>query len=414
MRILFLTHYFPPEGAAGAARAFAHSKRWVASGDEVTVITCAPNYPTGRLQSGYRNHIRQVEMIEGIRVVRVATLLAANKGVLKRTGSYLSYMAMAVIASLLERRPDVVIATSGQFFCGLAGVFVSKLRRRPLLLEIRDLWPESVAAVGAVRSRSALRLVEGMERFMYASAEHIVTLGEGYRRGLIERGVAPERVSIVMNGVDAELFGPRDASPEVADRLGVSGRFVVAYCGAIGLAHGLEVVLRAALSLRDKGRDDIVFLLVGDGARLDTLRREAARLALDNIVFTGSLHRSEVPGVLAVSDVCLVHLRRSKTFMTVMPSKIFEAAAMARPVILGVCGFAREFVERAGCGLCIEPENDRQLVDAVLKLSADRRHGAELGRAGHEYVKESFDRSMLAERYRMIIRSVMEAVARCA
>ena len=145
---------------------------------------------------------------------------------------------------------------------------------------------------------------------------------------------------------------------------------------------------------------------------MDDLRREAARLSLSNVVFTGSLDRSEIPGVLALSDACLVHLRRSKTFTTVMPSKIFEAAAMSRPVILGVQGFAADFVRRAGCGLCVEPENDGELVDAVLKLSADRGLGVELGRAGHEYVKDAFDRSRLAERYRIIIRSVMEAGAR--
>ena len=413
MNILFLSHYFPPEGAAGAVRAFAHTKRWVASGEDVTVITCAPHYPTGRVLAGYRNRVRQVETVEGIRVVRVGTYLAANKGVMKRTANYLSYMVMAVMASILERRPDVVIATSGQFFCGLAGAFVSKLLRRPLLLEIRDLWPESIAAVGAVRPGRMLRLVERMEHFMYASAEHIVAVGEGYRQGLIERGVEPERVSIVMNGVDAEVFHQGVKDPALVDRLGVGGRYVVSYCGAIGLAHGLEVVLRAALSLRERGREDIVFLLVGDGARLDDLRREAARLALSNVVFTGSLDRSEIPGVLALSNACLVHLRRSKTFTTVMPSKIFEAAAMSRPVILGVQGFAADFVRRAGCGLCVEPENDGELVDAVLKLSADRGLGVELGRAGHEYVKDAFDRSRLAERYRIIIRSVMEAGARC-
>ncbi len=350
--------------------------------------------------------------MEGIRVVRVGTLIAANKGVVKRTANYISFMVMGVIASLVERRPDVVIATSGQFFCGLAGAFVGKLLRRPLLLEIRDLWPESVAAVGAIRSGRALRLVERMERFMYACAEHVVTVGEGYRQALIERGVAPERVSVVMNGVDAELFQHGVKDPGLADRLGIGNRYVVSYCGAIGLAHGLEVVLRAAVSLRDRGRGDIVFLLVGDGARLDDLRREATRLALENVVFTGSLDRSEIPGVLALSHACLVHLRRSRTFTTVMPSKIFEAAAMSRPVILGVQGFAADFVRKAGCGLCVEPENDRDLVDAVLKLSADRRLGAALGRAGNEYVKERFDRSRLAERYRMTIRSVMEERAR--
>ena len=409
MRILFLTHYFPPEGAAAAARAFAHCSSWVASGESVTVVTCAPNYPTGRLYEGYRNRIRQVEVVAGIRVVRIGTYLARNRGMLRRTANYLSYMVMAMVACIFESRPDVVIATSGQFFCGLAGAFVGKMSRRPFLLEIRDVWPESIRAVGAVRWGRGLRMVEKLERFMYGAAEHIVTVGEGYRGSLIGRGVAPERISVVMNGVDKELFFPREGEGHVARRMGIEGRFVVMYCGTIGLAHGLDVVLRAALLLREHGREDVVFVLVGDGARMEELRDEARRVRLKNIVFTGAVDRGDIPAMIASSDACLVHLRRSKTFTTVMPSKVFEAAAMAKPVILGVRGFAEDFVNAAGCGLCIEPENETELVGAVLRLAEDRGLRERLGGAGYEYVKVEYDRERLAERYRQIICGVVMA-----
>ena len=405
MRILFFSHYFPPEGNAPASRTFDHCTRWAAAGHEVTVVTCAPNHPRGRLYPGYRNRPRQIEYMEGVRVVRVMTYLAANEGAWRRTANYLSYLAAAVPAGLLEPRPDVVIATSPQFFCGWAGVLASRLRRRPFLLEIRDLWPESIAAVDAMRSRTALRLLERLERGMYRAARHIVTVGDGYRARLIERGVEPHRISVVMNGVDRTRFFPREADRDLAGRLGVAGRFVVTYCGTIGMAHGLEVVLRAGRLLIERDRRDVVFLLAGDGARRRELRDAAARSGLDNVVFAGRLDTGIIPEVLSLSDACLVHLRSSPTFTSVMPSKIFEAAAMARPVILGVDGFARTFVENAGCGVYVEPEDERGLVEAILRLAADAALRERLGRAGLD-LAGACDRDRLAERYLATIAQV--------
>lgn len=368
------------------------------------MVTSAPNHPRGVLYPGYRNRIRQVEDWDGIRVVRVVTFLAANAGTWRRSLNYVSYMVSAVVLGSLERRPDVVVATSPQFLCGWAGALVSKVRRIPFVLEIRDLWPESIAAVGAIRSRMAIGLLAKLELAMYRSARQIVTVGEGYRQRLLERGADAARLAVVMNGVDGELFSPRDRDEHLAERVGVAGRFVVAYCGVIGMAHGLEVVLRAAsrLSERPDGRQ-VVFLLVGDGARLDDLKALAERDGLDNVVFTGNVAKACVPGLIALSDVCLVHLRASDTFTTVMPSKIFEAAAMAKPVILGVRGFAAEFVDTAGCGLCIEPENERQLVDAVLRLSADRSLCERLGRSGRDHVVRHYSRDELARDYLRVI-----------
>lgn len=405
MHILFFSHYFPPEGNAPASRTYAHCRRWAAAGHDVTVVTSAPNHPRGVLYPGYRNRLRQVEDWDGIRVVRVVTFLAANAGTWRRTLNYVSYMVSAVVAGCIERRPDVVMATSPQFFCGWAGVLVSKLRRVPFILEIRDLWPESIAAVGAIRSRMVIGLLAGLELAMYRSARQIVTVGEGYRQRLLERGADDGRVAVVMNGVDDELFSPRDRDAQLAERLGVAGRFVVAYCGVIGMAHGLDVVLRAASRLHHEheGRR-VVFLLVGDGARLDGLQALAERDGLDNVVFTGNVAKACVPELIALSDVCLVHLRASETFTSVMPSKIFEAAAMAKPVVLGVQGFAAEFVAAAGCGLCIEPENEHELVDAVLRLSADRPLCERLGQAGRDHVARYFSRDELAQDYLDVIR----------
>ena len=219
-------------------------------------------------------------------------------------------------------------------------------------------------------------------------------------------------MSVVPNGVDAELFHPRPPDPAHRARLGVAGRFVVAWCGTVGLAHGLDIVLRAGARLLERGRRDVVFLLVGDGARLDALRDAAAGRGLDNVVFAGRLDRREIPGVLACSHAFLVHLRASPLFATVMPSKIFEGAAMALPVVLGVRGDARRFVEEAGCGLCIEPDDDSGLVDAVLRLAGDPALRRRLGEAGRARVARGFDRGTLAAQYLDIIERTAAREAR--
>jgi glycosyltransferase involved in cell wall biosynthesis len=412
MRILFLTHYFHPEGNAPATRVYEMTRRWVKLGFDVSVVTGAPNVPSGVVYPGYRNRWRSREVIEGVETIRVWTYLAPNKGTVRRILNYLSFCATATLAGLSLRRPDLVIATSPQFFCGWAGVFVSRLRRVPFVLEVRDLWPDSIAAVGAMRSSRLLRFLSWLERRMYAAATRIVTVGRGYQQELEARGVPAAQIAVIPNGVDRDRFDPAaDASPLRA-RFAPQGEFLCSYVGTIGMGSGLSVVLRAAERLREQGRDDVVWLLVGDGAVREELEREARERGLARVVFTGRLPKSEMPNVLAASDACLVHLARRPLFRTVMPSKIFEAAAMARPIVLGVEGFAAEIVEGAGAGICIEPENAEQLVAAVLRLAADRELGRRLGRAGFERIAAAYDYSELAREYAGLIRRVMAEGAR--
>src|SRR5438874_781980 len=203
MRILFLSDNFPPGGNAPATRVYEHAIRWVPSGDEVTVVTCAPNFPVGKLFPGYRNAWRQVETVDGIRVVRVKTYITANEGFLRRTLDYLSFMLMGFAMALFEGRPDVVVATSPQFFCALAGWAVSVARRRPFVLELRDLWPASIVAVGAMRRSGVIRALERVEMFLYRRATAIVAVTESFRRELIARGVDGRKIHVVVNGVDA-------------------------------------------------------------------------------------------------------------------------------------------------------------------------------------------------------------------
>lgn len=413
MKILFFTHYFPPEGNAPATRVHAMCRRWVRAGHQVEVVTGAPNVPAGVVYEGYRNRLYQEETIDGIRVRRVWTWLAANRGAVLRTVNYLSYMISATILGLFAGRdghgPDVIVATSPQFFCGWAGVIVSRLRGVPFVLEIRDLWPESITTVGAMRRGVLVRALEALERAMYAAADHVVTVGDGYADRLVERGVPRSRISVVTNGVDAEVYRPRAVDPGVRRRLGLApGEFACAYVGTIGMAAALDVMLDAAERLQKAGRTDVKLLAIGDGAERERLAAAAASRGLTNLCFTGRLAKADIPEVLAAVDACLVHLRKEPLFESVLPSKIFETAAMGRPILLGLRGAARTLIERAGCGVCFEPEDAEGLVAATLQLAGDPALRAALGRAGREYFTRHYDQDVLASRYLTLLRHVVD------
>ena len=286
---------FTPENNAPAARVHGMAKEWARSGHRVTVLTCAPNVPAGIVYEGYENRWRQMEWIDGIRTVRVWTYVTANRGRVRRGLSYLSYMATAaLVGSGLRPRPDVVVATTPQFFAGWAGLPVSRVHHAPFVLDVRDIWPDSIVAVGALRDGRLVRALGRLERALYGRADHIVAVGEGYRANIIRKGIAPSKVSVITNGVDTGLFQPREPDGELRARLGFAPEtFVITFAGTIGMASGLEVVLDAARLLRAKGRDDIAFLLVGDGAVRAALEARARSEGLTNVVFTGLVPRRD-------------------------------------------------------------------------------------------------------------------------
>ncbi len=406
MHILFLTHYFSPENNAPAARVHGMAKEWARLGHRVTVLTGAPNVPAGVVYEGYENRVYQEEWIDGIRTVRVWTWLAANRGRVRRGLNFLSYLAAAGAAGpLLRPRADVVVATSPQFFAGWAGWPVARAHGAPFVLEIRDIWPDSITAVGALEEGRVIHALEKLERALYDSADHIVAVGEGYRQNMIRKGVDPAKIDIVTNGVDVDLFEPREPDQELRAHLGFSPEtFVVTFAGTIGMASGLEVVLGAARRLKAQGHGDIAFLLIGDGAVRAELEAAARSEGLGNVVFTGMVPRAELPGYLASSDACLVHFRKQDLFGTILPSKFFEDAAMERPILLGFEGDARAMLDEADCGIAFEPSNDEELAAAAVRLAAtstdERRR---LGRNGRGYVLERFERRKLAHDYLEIL-----------
>lgn len=410
VRILFFCHYFPPEVNAPAARTYEHCLRWVRAGHDVTVITGVPNCPDGVVFEGYRNRFRrQIEFVDGIRVVRVWSMIAPNAGTVRRVLNYVSYMLSASWRSLWEKRPDVIVATSPQFFCGWAGVIASWLRWRPLVLEIRDLWPESIEAVGAIRNPIPIRILEFLERCMYLSARRIVAVGDGYRKLIIERAPkVAERTSVITNGVDPAAFPPLPSDDAFRAQWKLSGKFVCSYIGTIGMAHGLKVVVQAARKLKAAGREDIAFLLVGDGAERAALEQQVQAEGLQNWVrLTGRLPREQMPKVLASSDACLVHLRGTELFSTVIPSKIFETMAMERPIIMGVKGPARDIVLQANVGVPMEPDSADDLAQILVRMADDRQWTNSLGKQAREFVLEHYNRDKLAAEYLQLLSDVV-------
>lgn len=401
MRILFLSHYFPPEVNAPATRTYEHCKQWAAMGHDVTVVSCVPHHPMGKVYPGYRNRFYTVEHKDGIKAIKIWTYITANEGFVKRTLNYILYMLMAILISPFLKKADVVISTSPQFFNGFAGYFVSRIKRCPWLLEIRDLWPESIVAVGAIKNVRMIRLLESIERFAYRKADHLVPVTNAFCTHILAHGARPEQLTMIRNGVNLELFKPTPYDTSLADQLGVRDKFVLSYVGTHGMAHGLDVMLEAAEQLQDDDR--IRFLLVGDGSERVRLEEEVARRGLGNVVMLGQQPKHRMPAIWSISNVSLVVLRRLELFKTVIPSKIFESMAMKKPIILGVEGESRALIEEANAGICIQPENSEQLAKAARLLVDDKRRYQQFSQDGFHYARQHCDRASLARLYEGVL-----------
>ncbi len=370
MKILFLSENFPPETNAAATRIYERACYWVKDGHDVTVLTSAPNFPEGRIFEGYKNRWRQSEDMDGIRVVRVKTFIAPNRGVFLRTVDFLSFMITSFIFGLWLPRPDVVVANSPQFFAAVSGWRLAAARRTPFVFELADLWPASIAAVGAMRPNILLRLIERLELHLYRRAEAVVALTGAFKDNLVGRGIPPEKIAVIPNGVDAWRYGPRKRDQALAREWGLEDAFVVGYVGTHGMAHALSNVLSAAEKLKEQA--SVRFLLAGAGAERDALIEEAKRRGLDNVVFMPPQPKEAMPRVWSLCDVALVHLKDDPVFAGVIPSKIFEAMASGLPVLLASpAGEASRIIEDSGGGLHVPPEDPAALADAVRDLMDD-------------------------------------------
>lgn len=372
MNILFLTDNFPPEGNAPATRTYEHAKEWVKHGHKVTVITCAPNFPDGVVFEGYRNAWYQKAEMDGIEVIRVKTYITANEGFIRRILDYLSFMVSGTVAGLFQKKVDIVVATSPQFFTAVGGWLVSGIKRKPFVFELRDIWPASITAVGAMKQSFSIRLLEKLELFLYRKADHIVSVTNSFKQELVARGVDGAKISVVLNGVDADKYLPAsEKAKDLAYQLGIRDKFVVGYVGTHGMAHALETLVDAAELLQEK--DEIRFLFAGGGAAKEKLERYVAEKKLNNVLILGRQPKEMMPNIWSLCDVSVAHLKNTALFSTVIPSKIFESMAMGLPILMAVPkGEATEIIEENDCGIVVEPENAQAIADAVIRLASDK------------------------------------------
>jgi len=366
MRILFISDNFPPEVNAPASRTYEHTKEWVKAGNRVTVITCAPNFPNGKVYKGYKNRLYQKELIDGIEVIRVWSYIAPNRGFLKRVIDYFSFAVSSFFAGLFIEC-DLIVATSPQFFTTWSAWALSKIKRKPWVFELRDIWPESIKSVGVMKHKFLIDSLEKIELALYRDSAKVIAVTDSFKSNLIKRGIEPKKIEVITNGANLELFKPRAKSKGLLRELNLEDKFIVGYIGTHGLAHGLDFILN---SISKIDSSNLHFLFIGDGAKKRELIELANRLNLKNITFLEPIPKSKVPEYLSIIDVSLIPLKKSDTFKSVIPSKIFEASAMLKPILLGVEGEAKEIVESYRAGLTFEPENERDFLEK-LRLIQD-------------------------------------------
>ena len=407
MHILFLTDNFPPEVNAPASRTFEHCREWVARGTKVAVITCAPNFPKGQVFNGYKNRLWQSEVMDGIRVIRVWTYITANEGFAKRVLDYVSFMLTGTLAALFVRKVDVVVGTSPQFFTACAAWMGGGLKRVPWVFELRDIWPESIKAVGAMQDSLAIRVLERIELFLYRHASRIVAVTHAFKHTLMGRGIDGSKIDVITNGVDLSNFSPLPKDADLGAELGLNSCFVAGYIGTHGLAHGLETLLDAAQSLQQVPRaENIRILFLGDGAKKAELIESAKTRGLRNVVFVASVPKDQVPRYWSLLDVSIIHLRKTELFTSVIPSKLFECMGMGIPVLHGVTGESAVIVQTEQMGEVFESDNAQQLVDALLRLRADETRFKSYKANGLSAAKR-YDRKQLAANMHKILQGVI-------
>ena len=396
---------------APAARAAELARHWVQSGHDVTVLTGFPNHPTGVVPPEYHNEFRRLvtrRMWNGVKLVRTWLLPFPNRKPYERMLNYSSFCVSSALTGLFVSKPDVLIASSPQLLVALSGWWLAFVKRVPFVFEVRDLWPESLAAVGVGDGNSLLLRVLGkIAGFLYRQATAIVVVTEAFKTFLVANWSVPaEKIFVVENGVETEIFTPQPDREAKRKELGAEGKFLVCYTGTMGLAHGLETLIEAA-SLLQTENPQVQFLLIGEGADRERIVDLAAQRGLTNLKFLGQQPRENVPSFISASDACLVMLKKAELFKTVIPTKMLEFMSCARPIILAVDGQAREIMDAAQAGIFVEPENAAVLVEAIKQLVSDEELCAFFGRNGRAFMQRKFSREQTAQTYIELLRTLV-------
>lgn len=372
MRILLVSDNFYPETNAPARRGLGHCKRWVELGCSVSVLTCAPNFPKGKCFEGYRNNIIKTELVEGISIIRLWSIIAPNKGFLLRALDHFSFAISGIVWSICTRkRFDLVICTSPQFFTPMVGLFWKLIKKTSFTLEVRDLWPDSIAAVNSVRIYGMMPILKALESFYYKNCDQIVVVSEGFIKHIEKVASGAKRPKVVMNGADRFLYEFVARHSLEQRYVGSDETLVIGYLGNIGHAQKLELVPRT-IKILEHANVNVKFILVGDGDCYAKIQKELACFDESRVVMYPSCGQDEVCDFLMSFDLALVPLSDHPLFHTVVPSKIFEALVFGLPILLCGAGSSAHFIEESGAGLVLPPNDEGALAQAISDLASDR------------------------------------------
>jgi colanic acid biosynthesis glycosyl transferase WcaI len=399
MRILYLSQYFPPEAGATQTRSYEMASAWVRLGHYVTMLAEFPNHPSGIIPSTYKGKIYEHDDLHGIEVIRVWVKASPVKNFTNRMLFYLTYMLNSSIAGVVLARGkyDLVYASSPPLFVGVAALFLSAIKRIPLVFEVRDLWPESAVALGELSNPRAIALAKKLEQACYHHAIQVVVVTRGIYDRLAHRGIPTDKLCFVPNGANTDLFTFTKAERErIRRELRLEDKFIAIYAGIHGLAQGLETILDAARILQTI--QDIHILMIGDGPKKAEIQSLAASYNLPNLTLMPEKPRESIPGYLSAADVALIPLKKAEIFKGALPSKIFDAWACERPVLLSIDGEARDLVENVQGGIYIPPEDPAKMAVALLHLRDSPSVRQSMGENGLNYTLLNHSRAALAEK----------------
>lgn len=403
MRCLLLSQWYDPEpnfkgGILGRVL--------TDHGHHVTALTGFPNYPGGRIYPGYRLRWRQWEQRDGVRVLRVPLYADHSRSGAKRLLNYLSFaVSAATIGAALCGPADVMWVYHPPLTVGIPAWWIGLLRRVPFVYEIQDMWPETLAATGMLPSGRAAKLLGWLARFIYARAAAITVISPGFKRNLIAKGVPADKIHVIPNWADEDIYRPMPRDETLGGEHGLCGKFNVMFAGVMGAAQALNNVLDAAEQLREQA--DIQFVLIGDGLEAERLRQAAQARGLGNVRFIGRQPAERMPHFFAWADALLVHLKRDPLFEITIPSKTMAYLACGRPIITCTAGDAAQVVGEADAGLACEPENASALAQAVRDLQAMTAEQREaMGQAGRRAYEQHYTRAGLIEKYEVLFDEV--------
>lgn len=405
MRILYIHQFFATrDSSLGLIRSYEFARRWVEQGHEVTVITSA-----SRLPEEYADKLFHEGVIDGVRIRSVRVPYSNYMGKWRRIWAFATFMWGATWLAVTAGEHDVVFATSTPLTVGIPGWIAATARRKPFVFEVRDLWPEAAIQMGAIpRNGIVAGIGKSLERFLYRHARRVVALSPGMAQGVIAEGTPPEHVVVVPNSSDLDLFSPGPKDPEFVARWDIGGKFVVGYAGAVGPSNAVDKNLPAAARvLHEAGRDDIVFVVAGDGKSLPELTRLVADLP--NVRLVGSMPKVDIPRVTRTADVLAVLFDDKPILATNSPNKFFDGLATARPMIVNSNGWTKDLVEDNDCGLYFPAGDGAAFAQVVLRLADDPALRKRMGANAHELAKSRFARDLLAQQ---VLDVLAEAAAR--